>query len=377
MKRFSAWPFLLLSLLLMGSALAIALTSPRAAATALVSPTPTATLSIFFPSATSGPLGGLLDPLIQGLFTPTSTATASLIPTATQTVPPTRTSTPTLTFTPTVSATRTRLPTSTATATLSPTPSRTATASATPTVTSTPAALQPARLFPMRDGSGRTMDWSYQRITSVQLIGTEPAAMQAFLGFQLMDRAIHSETIRLLDKDLTIYYLNAAHQFEDQLQPVRVILSGEWGRDISLAGLSTSGSFFVRTRLLTSNQGFDAFTIHREAAAVPAGGSEKYQDMFIRDLEAALHRLPQELILMAEGPVLVDPDVYPDVDQYFANAPYLAARYWPWVSLDDLGHVKAPSDVSLRLADHLYHSDPLGSPPLYFSSSLLVLISPP
>ncbi len=378
MKRFSAWPFLLLSLLLAAAALAIALTSPRAVPAAQLTLSATPTLSIFYPSSTVGPLGGLLDPVIAGLFTPTATSTFTLTPTASLTPQPTRTRTPTRTLTPTASATRTRLPTSTATRTPTLTASSTSTPSLTPTATSTPAVVQPARLFPMRDRGGRLIDWSYTRISAVQMVDAlTPESLQAFAAFQLMDRAIHSETIHLPAKDLTVYYLNAAHQFEGQLQPVKLILSGEWGEDISLAGLRSSGSFFVRTRLLKSNEGFDPFVIHRDAAAAPAGGNEKYQDLFINSLEQTLARLPEDLIVLVEGPVLVSPDLYNDVEMYFRDAPYLAARFWPWVEVDSDGQVTGPSAISQDLADNLFHSTPLSDLPDYFSSSLLVLLTRP
>jgi hypothetical protein len=238
--------------------------------------------------------------------------------------------------------------------------------------------VQPAVLFPKRDSAGRLIDWSYTRISSVQMVDAyTPESMQAFAAFQLMDRAIHSETIMINGRELTVYYLNAAHQFGRQIQPMKIILSGEWGEDISLAGLRSSGSFFVRTRVLKSNEAFDPFAIHRDAAAAPAGGNEKYQDLFINKLEQTLASLPQELIVMVEGPVLVSPDLYNDVEMYFREAPYLAARYRPWVDVDRDGQVTGPSGMSQSLTDNLFHNTPLDTLPDTFSSSLLILLTRP
>ena len=100
--------------------------------------------------------------------------------------------------------------------------------------------------------------------------------------------------------------------------------------------------------------------------------------MQLVDFERALASQPDPLILLADGPVRVPPSMYTDIDYYFEKTPFMAARYWPLVALDQLKKVSGPSAYASALVDHLFKNVPLPDKdlpdPLTFSSSQLVLL---
>jgi len=258
----------------------------------------------------------------------------------------------------------------------------------TPTPTETTAPLDPAQLFPIRDREGRTIDWGYQRISEVrrdpetnQVVG-----LSAFLSFRLLDRAIHRETVQVLGKPLTVYYLNTSHEFGTladagreavRTEPVKLVLSGEWGRDVPLASLTNPGSFFVTTLLVPYQTGFDPYRVHLDANRDLPDRKPEYRDLFLVELERLLAELPDPLILVAEGPILVDPAGYGELSFSIQNVPYLTARYLPLVTLDEEGEVISPSSPAVTLANTLLKGGPLLEAPESFSNSVLVLIQGP
>ena len=196
------------------------------------------------PTLPAGPLstplfGPLVNPLLNKLYTPTATLTSTI--TLTPTLTPTLTSTPTRTPLPTFTFT----PTDTATATVTPRPSLT------PTATETPIPARPATLFPVNDLDGKRINWGYERITELLWDqNRKPTNLSAFMAFQLLDRGIHRKTIQVLGKDLTVYYLNAQHEFDGQMRPVQVIIGGEWGKDVPTNAITSPSSFFIPALVL-------------------------------------------------------------------------------------------------------------------------------
>ena len=309
--------------------------------------------------------GPLVGPLIQALNTPTATQTPTVTPTATNT--------PTLTPT----ATRTPLPTFTPTPSRTPTPTRTGRPTLTPTPTETPAPQRLARLFPVNDRDGVRIDWSYARITDLTRDKNgKILRLDAFLSFQLVDRAIHRATVQVLGKDLTVYYLNTQRDFDGKTRPVQLILGGEWGKDVPIQAISSPGSFFVEAQVFPPGKPFDAFNIHGQANKNYLDSKEPYQGGIpIAEFEKTLAGLPDELIVLADHIVLVPYTLFEDVEYFLANTPYLAARYAPLVSLDPLGKVTGPSPAAQDLANYLLHTAPLGEGAVSFSSNTLILLT--
>jgi len=190
-----------------------------------------------------------------------------------------------------------------------------------------------------------------------------------------MDRGIHRETIQVSGgKDLTVYYLNALHEFGPQTETVRLVLSGEWGQDVPIGSLSTSGSFFVTTLVLPPGTIFDPTQIHRQASEDFTSRSPEYQGIFLAQLQEELSRLPEELIIFAEHPVLLEQEDYPDLEFYFQNTPYLAARYWPLTQVDENGRATGPSDWANALTRYLLEEEPVPAGPLDFPVDVLVFL---
>jgi hypothetical protein len=342
-----------------------------AARTRVPTPTPsvTAVLSVDTATPTLPPgllstpfFGKLLQPLLDRLYTATPTPTNT--PTPTATVTPTRTPLPTFTFTPTKT----------------PTPTPTPRPTLTPTATETPPVPRQSVLFPFNDADGQLVDWSYARITDVQWDQNgKVQRMSAFLSFQLQDRAIHRMTAQVLSKDMTFYYLNAQHDFGSGLQPVDLIIGGEWGTDVPLGSLSSSGSYFVEAVKLDPGASFDPYRLHVQAAQSYATREPDLQGgMFISDFANTLAALPDGLIVLAEHPVIIPDSSFWDIEYYLNYVPFMAARYYPWVELNPLGKVTGDSAYAQAMAQNLLHHGSLpasqGGGPALFSSAMLVMI---
>ena len=289
-------------------------------------------------------------PSITASFTPTLRPT----PTITRTPPPTWTHVPTLTFTPTL----------TPTLTPSLTPSE------------TPAPLAPAQLFTFHDADGRLIDWGYDHISSYTTNEHgAPITLTAYMAFQLMDRAIHHETVTYDSQTLTLYYLNVQHDFNDSLLPVKLILSAASGTDVPLSLIPGGGGAYIRLRMLPLWDGFDAFAFHRDANKAYADRSRRYPDVLLADLENLLPALPSGLIVLADAQVLFDPDTLAYTVKYnLDTVPYLAARYMPFLAVDDYDRATGPNPAATSLANHLIHLDPIPNGIPYYSSDTLVLI---
>ena len=194
---------------------------------------------------------------------------ATRVPTVTETL----TLSPSSTITPTIPPTWTHPPTLTSTTTLTPT------STLVPTPTETQAPIVPAQLFKFLDGSGQVIDWSYAHISSITM--NEHGAVKTlsgFLAFQLLDRAIHRQTITFDSQTLTIYYLNVQHDFSGKLVPIKLILSATSGSDVPLPLIPAGGNAYVKLRILPNWDIFDAYSFHRDANKAYADRSRRYPD---------------------------------------------------------------------------------------------------
>ncbi len=220
------------------------------------------------------------------------------------------------------------------------------------------------------------IDWSYAHISSYTLNEHgAPKTLSGFLAFQLMDRAIHHQTITFDEQTLTLYYLNVQHEFSGKLLPLKLILSATAGKDVPLSLIPGGGSAYLRLRILPLWDSFDAYSFHRDANKTYADRSRRYPDVLLVDLEALLPALPPKLIVLADAQVLFDPDTLAYQVKYnIDTVPYLAARGMPFLAVDDYDRVTGPSPEASSLADYLIHLAPIPDGIPYFSSDTLVLI---
>jgi len=190
-----------------------------------------------------------------------------------------------------------------------------------------------------------------------------------------MDRAIHHETITFDEQTLTIFYLNVQHAFSGNLLPIKLILSATPGTDVPLSLIPGGGSAYIRLRILPLWDNFDAYSFHRDANKSYADRSRRYPDVLLVDLEQLLPALPSGLIVLADAQVLFDPDTLAYQVKYnMDTVPYLAARYMPFLAVDDYDRVTGPSPEATSLANYMINLVPISNGIAYFSSDTLVLI---
>lgn len=272
-------------------------------------------------------------------------------------------------------------PTSTLVNTITPQPSLTPTITLTPyptlspTPTATRAPYRPAVLFPYEDVHGNRVDWSYAYLTRTRenRFG-EVNDLWAFLSFQLLDRGIHQRNFKFLGETVTVYYLNVAHQFNGDPLPMQLVLGGTQGESVPLKDIPAGGTAYLQVQVRDSSEPFDPYLSHREANRDYALRQETTPLMFLRDLEALLPTLPDQVILLAEHPVLFPRDDWPQVKLDMQRVSYLAARYQPYFELDPYDRLVDQSDFAYTLRDYLLGGKPIPEGIYAFSSQTMIII---
>ena len=294
--------------------------------------------------------------------TPTFTATITKTPTNTPTFTPTHTTTPAFTIT--------SPPTNTPT--ITPTPFRVLS----PTPTPTFATPQPAVLFPFEDNRGRTIDWSYFYVTELERNRfNEVNDLWALMAFQLLDRGIHQRNFTFLGETITVYYLNVAHDFDGFLLPLQLVLGGTSGANVPIDLIPAGGTAYVQVAVRDAATPFSPRDTHRDANEAFEIRNEAYPLYFLKDLQAMLPELPDEIILLANHPVLIPRDDWPQVKLDMTRVSFLAARYQPFFELDPYDRIVDQSAFAYALRDYLLDGAEM-PPGIYaFSSRNLVIIT--
>lgn len=279
------------------------------------------------------------------------------------TLPPTRSPTPTLVYTitprPSLTPTITRTP--------YPTPSPTASATRVPS--------RPAQLFGYQDVHGRKVDWSYTHITRIRenQFG-EINDLWAFLSFQLLDRGIHQRNFKFEGETITVYYLNVAHQFNGTPLPMQLVLGGTFGESIPVGSIPAGGNAYLQVQVREASEPFDPYITHRDANRAYELREASYPLMFMKDFQALLPTLPEEIILLADHPILFPRNDWPQVKVDMQRVSYLAARYQPFFELDSYDRLIGQSDFAYGLRDYVLHGDSLAAGIYAFSSRTLIII---
>jgi hypothetical protein len=301
---------------------------------------------------------------------PTLTPTATLTRTATITPTPTITLTPTPTQTTTPAFTITPLPSNTLTVT--PTPYRTL--SPTPTPSQVP--LQPAELFPFADIGGKTVDWSYIHVTQIDYNRLDEVNdLWAFVGFQLMDRAIHQRNFQFLGDTITVYYLHVAHEFDGEMIPMQLILGGTPGADVAINDIPAGGTAYLQVQIREAWQPFDPYIVHRDANRAFELRSNDYPLLFLKEFQSILPTLPEQVILLADHPILIPPDDWPQIKLDMGRVSYFAARYHPFFEIDAYDRLIDQSDFAYALRDHILLGQEIPVGLYAYSSNTLIIIT--
>jgi hypothetical protein len=286
------------------------------------------------------------------------------------------TQTPVFTDTPTETVTVTPLPTVTPRPSRTPTLTQTPFPTSNPTPTETPAVPRPATLWLKRDVNGKVIDWGYSHITDIGWNSKgQVIRFSAMLGFQLMDRAIHRQTVNVFSKSLTLYYLNVRRQVEGELGYSRLIVGGTFGEDVPLGIIPAGGPSYVRLRIMSRQDPFDPYLEHITANQPYDKRSTEYPDTLLTDLEAALTRLPDEVLLVADQAIIVDPVSVQRFEYDIQTVSYLVARFYPWMVLDDYDRFTGANQAALDLADNLYLNKPITSDIEWYSGETLIFIT--
>jgi hypothetical protein len=287
------------------------------------------------------------------------------------------------TLSPTITHTATITPTSTTVPTITPTPSKTPTPTLTPypsrtrTATATAIAQRPARLFEFYAGGDHMVDWGYSYI-SEKGMGMDDKVNQltAMFAFQLMDRGIHAKNVRFLDEDITVYYLNVSHEFDGEAIPMRLLIGGTYGQNVPVKQIPADGSAYIEFLEVDSDQVFEPWRIHREAQLPYEERQAIFTSMLMQDFEQFLSALPDELIILAEHPILWPKDDWTQVKLDMSRLSSMAARYLPFFSLDVYEHILGPSESASALAAYLLADASLPEGEIDFSAQVLIFVTP-
>jgi hypothetical protein len=292
-------------------------------------------------------------------------------PTAIPTNTPTLTLVPTLTLTPTLVPTITPTPTRTPTQTLTPYPTLTA------TPTATQVTRRPAILPRLVDTDGKLVDWSYAYVTSLGYTETgEVNQLSVLLAFRLIDRTIHRRNLNFMSQDVTIYYLNVVHDFNGTEIPMGLVIGGTFGSDIPLNLVPAGGSSYVQALQLTTRKPLDPYLIHHDAALPYARRRLVLTDLLLTDLEDLLPTLPDELIILADHPILLPKNDWQQAKLDMTRVSALMARYYPFFELDAYDRIIDQSEFAFALRDHLLKGSRMPGGIYFYASQTLVLVTP-
>ncbi len=274
-------------------------------------------------SASLPPRASLLFCLLAGLLLfsascqPQFEGRPTALPTRVPSQTPTATITPTLPPAPTVTSS----PTPTLTHTPTPLPSTT------PTETPTPIPPRAAVLFPLKAGGANTVNWSYFYLSRKELRDDGSLlSLSATVAFQLLDRGIHSETVRVRDQDVTVYYLRVSHIYNQVPIETKLVLTGYFGRDVPVSALPADGAAFVNLRSQNSDAVFEPWTIQSDWLLPFEQRQTLFQQMSLTDFEQMLADLPERVILLAHHPVIWRPDDWAQADLDMSRLSAQAAR---------------------------------------------------
>ena len=281
---------------------------------------------------------------------------------------------------PSITPTLTPLPPSTLTPTTTLQPSITPFDTATPQPTGT--ALPPfnATPFAYKDVDGKRVDDSYVAISEHSLRPSGGTlSFSGFVAFKLLDRGIHRQTLRLLEKDLTLYTLRVSHRFGMEEKEVWLILTGVWGINVPFNEAGADGSANISLAELKAKDAFDPTEMHNDWSTSPAKRAPNYSTISLTDLEALLREMPQKSLILAENPILFPADSWHQVKLNMVSVSSQAARFHWLFNINDFNIIVGQNANADLWSDTLLKGAPLPenvADPFYFAADNLVLVQP-
>ena len=281
---------------------------------------------------------------------------------------------------PSITPTSTPLPPSTLTPTTTLRPSNTPFDTATPQPTGT--ALPPfnATPFAYKDVKDKRVDEGYAAISEQTLRpGGGTLSLSGFVAFKLLDRGIHRQTLRLLEKDLTIYTLRVSHRFGTEEREVWLILTGLWGINVPFNEAGADGSANISLAQVKAKDAFDPTEMHTAWNTSLAKRAPTYSTISLTDLEELLRELPQKSLILAENPILFPADSWHQLKLNMLSVSSQAARFHWLFNINDFNIIVSQNENSDLWADTLLKGAPLPeslADPFYFAADNLVLVQP-
>jgi hypothetical protein len=317
----------------------------------------------------------LIISVLLGITGCRSAPSTTPVNTSTATATPTQTLTPTITRTPTPTQTKTPANTITSRPTHTPTTTSTPYRTLSPTSSPTKISARPAILFPYKDINGKLVDWSYIHVTQIGYDRlNEVNELWAFMAFQLLDRAVYQRNLSFSGETITVYYLNVAHEFNGEMFQMQLVLGGTTGKDVAIEDIPAGGTAYIQAQVRDSWEDFAPYVTHRDANRAYEHRESSYPSLFLKDLQTLLPELPDEIILLADHPILIPRDDWQQIKLDMQRVSYLAARYQPFFEMDVYDRLTNQSDFACALRDHILHGREMPEGLYAFSSQTLIII---
>ena len=201
-------------------------------------------------------------------------------------------------------------------------------------------------------------------------------SLSALLAFQLQDRSIHRRNLHFQNQDITVYYLNVTHDFNGDTIPMGLVIGGVYGKDLPLSLIPADGSAYVRVFQLDTAAPLDGYLIHRSAAEVYPRVKVLPGDILLTELETLLVNLPDELIVLADHPILFPRNDWQQVKLDMTRISAQAARYYPLFAFNPDERIVDQNDFAYGLRDYLLNGAAMPQGIYFYPSQTLVLVSP-
>ena len=155
---------------------------------------------------------------------------------------------------------------------------------------------------------------------------------------------------------------------------MQLVLGGTCGESVPIEGIPAGGTAYLQVQVRDSSEPFDPYLTHRDANREFEFMQEVYPLMYIRDFQALLPDLNDELILLADHPILFPRNDWPQVKLDMQRVNYLAARYQPFFELDPYDRLVDQSDFAYALRDYLLEETAIPDGIYAFSSKTLIIV---
>lgn len=219
------------------------------------------------------------------------------------------------------------------------------------------------------------MDWSYIHVTQIGFNRlNEVNELWAFMAFQLLDRAIYQRNFEFMGETTTVYYLNVVHEFDGEMIQMQLVLGGTHGEDMPIEEIPAGGTAYIQVQVRESWEDFAPYVTHRDANRAYEHREASYPLLFLKDLQTLLPELPDEIILLADHPILIPPDDWSQIKLDMQRVSYLTARYHPFFEMDAYDRLIDQSDFAYHLSDHILHGWEMPGGLYAYSSRTLIII---